>query len=798
MSSYNELLEENKNLKFEIHKLKKEIEKLKSYISTNDNRQTITNHSININSTLKEKIKLYRSLFHGRNDVFALRWDNESKNTHGYKPYCINEWKHGICNKSEVKCSDCDFRKFKSLEDKDIVDHLSGQKTIGLYPLLSNDKCKFLAIDFDDTSWQKDVLLVVNAFSKFNISTSIERSRSGDGCHLWVFFYEEISARIARYFGNLILDYTLENNVGLDLGSYDRLFPNQDKMPKGGFGNLIALPLQRVPAKNKNSLFVNTNFEYYKDQWEYLSNVKKVTLSEINTVIELLENELKVSLPESNTNTVHNIIYNRKASSKSNIIDLPSEISIVLSNGIYIDSTLLPNELLNLIKRTAVFSNPEYYTRQAMRLSVYKTPKTINGFDEYGKYLILPRGLSQEVYKIFEDNKVKVNIQDKRISGMNIDVAFNCKLYAYQQIAVEAILKYDNGVLWASTAFGKTVVAANIIASRKVSTLIIVNSIQLLEQWEEKLKIFLEINKDNIGRLGGGKKKVSNIIDIATMQTLNKNNALDKVLSNYGQIIIDECHHVAAFTFEKIMKAVKAKYVLGLTATPNRKDKYDKIITMQCGPIVHKAVSKIINEKKVAHMLIPRSNEIKSDKDLSMLKLTELYDEIMNDKSRNELIINDIIEAFKLGSTPLILTERVEHLNILSNMLGDYVDNIIILKGGMRNKQRKSALNIIKSFSKEEHFIILATGKYIGEGFDESRLDTLFLTMPISWKGVLQQYAGRLQRMYEGKNIVKIYDYVDNNVPMLVKMYNKRLKGYKNLDYNIEENTGIQYEFDYI
>lgn len=796
MNSYDELLEENKKLKSEIHTLKNEIEKLKSYIFTADNNKQINVHSININSTLEEKIRLYRSLFHGRNDVFALRWDNESKNTHGYKPYCINEWKHGICNKSEVKCSDCDFRKFKSLEDKDIVDHLSGQKTIGLYPLLSNDKCKFLAIDFDDTSWQKDVLLVVNTFSKFNISTSIERSRSGDGCHLWVFFYEEISARIARYFGNLILNYTLENNAGLDLGSYDRLFPNQDKMPKGGFGNLIALPLQRIPAKNKNSLFVDTNFEYYKDQWEYLSNVKKVTLAEINKVIELLENELKCSLPESSTNAVHNIIYNKKASSKSNLTDLPSEICIVLSNGIYIDSTLLPNELLNLIKRTAVFSNPEYYTRQAMRLSVYKTPKVINSFDEYGKYLVLPRGLLQEVYNIFEDNKVRVNIQDNRISGMNIDVAFNGKLYAYQQITVEAILKYDNGILWASTAFGKTIVAANIIAARKVSTLIIVNSIQLLEQWDEKLKIFLEINKDNIGRLGGGKKKVSNIIDIATMQTLNKNDNLDNILSNYGQIIIDECHHIAAFTFEKVMKVAKAKYVLGLTATPNRKDKYDKIITMQCGPIVHKAVSKIINEKKVAHMLIPRSNEIQSDKDLSMLKLTELYDEIINDKSRNELIINDIIEAFKLGSTPLILTERVEHLNILSSMLVEYVNNIIILKGGMRNKQRKSALDMIKSFSKEERFIILATGKYIGEGFDESRLDTLFLTMPISWKGVLQQYAGRLQRMYEGKNVVKIYDYIDNNVPMLVKMYNKRLKGYKNLDYNIEENTGVQYEFD--
>lgn len=796
MNSYDELLEENKKLKSEIHKLRNEIEKLKSYIFTADNNKQINTHSININSTLEEKIKLYRSLFHGRNDVFALRWDNESKNTRGYKPYCINEWKHGLCNKSEVKCSDCDFRKYKSLEDKDIVDHLSGQKTIGLYPLLPNDKCKFLAIDFDDFSWQKDALLVVDTFNKFNIPTSIERSRSGDGCHLWIFFNEEISARIARYFGNLILNYTLENNVGLDLGSYDRLFPNQDKIPKGGFGNLIALPLQRIPAKNKNSLFVDNNFEYYKDQWKYLSNVKKVTLAEVNSVIELLEKELKGSFPESNTNAVHNIISNRKASSKSNLVDLPSEISIALGNGIYIDSTLLPNELLNLIKRTAVFSNPEYYTRQAMRLSVYKIPKVINCFDEYGKYLILPRGLLQEVCNVFQENKVKINIQDNRISGINIDTSFKGILYDYQQIAAEAILKHDNGVLWASTAFGKTIVAANIIATRKVSTLIIVNSIQLLEQWEEKLKIFLELDKDNIGRLGGGKKKISNIIDIATMQTLNKNYDLDKVLGNYGQIIIDECHHIAAFTFEKIMKAAKAKYILGLTATPNRKDKYDKIITMQCGPIVHKAVSKIINEKKIAHMLIPRSNEIQSDKDLSMLKLTELYDEIINDNSRNKLIINDIIEAFKLGSTPLILTERVEHINILESLLNKYIDKIVILKGGMGNKQRKSALDMLKSFSKEERFIILATGKYIGEGFDESRLDTLFLTMPISWKGVLQQYAGRLQRMYEGKNIVKIYDYIDNNVPMLVKMYNKRLKGYKNLDYNIEENTGVQYEFD--
>lgn len=326
----------------------------------------------------------------------------------------------------------------------------------GLYPLLPNDKCKFLAIDFDDFSWQKYALLVVDTFNK----------------------------------------------------------------------------------------------------------------------LELLEKELKGSLPESNTNAVHNIIYNRKASSKSNLVDLPSEINIILSNGIYIDSTLLPNELLNLIKRTAVFSNPEYYTRQAMRLSVYKIPKVINYFDEYGKYLILPRGLLQEVCNVFQENKIKINIQDKRISGINIDTSFKGILYDYQQIAAQAILKHDNGVLWASTAFGKTIVAANIIATRKVSTLIIVNSIQLLEQWEEKLKIFLELDKDSIGRLGGGKKKV-------------------------------------------------------------------------------------------AHMLIPRSSEIKSDKDLSMLKLTELYDEIINDNSRNELIINDIIEAFKLGSTPLILTERVEHIKIL-------------------------------------------------------------------------------------------------------------------------------------
>jgi len=786
LSNYDELLDENKKLKFEIYTLRKEIEELKSNISTSiDNKKQINNHSTNIKSTLEEKIKLYRSLFYGRCDVFALRFDNESKNKHGYKPYCMNEWKHGICNKSEIKCSDCDFRKFKVLEDTDVLEHLSGKKTIGLYPLLPNDKCKFLAIDFDGNSWQKDSLLVVDTFNKFNISTSMERSRSGYGCHLWIFFNEEISAKTARYFGTLILNYTLKNNVGLNLGSYDRLFPNQDKMPKGGFGNLIALPLQWIPAKNKNSLFVDTNFEYYKDQWEYLSNVKRITLTEINTVIELLEIELKSSLSINSNNAVHNVISDRKISCKTNIIDIPSEINILLSNGIYIDATLLPNELLNLIKRTAILNNPDYYKRQALRLSVYKIPKIINCYNEEGTYLVLPRGLLQEICSIFEANKVKVNIQDKRVLGINIDVVFKGILYDYQQNAIGAILKHDNGILWASTAFGKTVVAINIIATRNVNTLIIVNSIQLLEQWEAKLKIFLEISKDSIGRLGGGKKKTSNIIDIATMQTLNKNNDLDEILNNYGQIIIDECHHIAAFTFEKVMKLAKIKYVLGLTATPYRKDKYDKIITMQCGPIVHKSASKIENEKKFAHMLIPRNNEIQSDKDISKLKLSELYDEIMNDASRNELIINDVIKAFKLGSTPLILTERVEHLNILSSMLSAHTDKIVVLKGGMRNKQRNLALDMIKSFSKEEQFIILATGKYIGEGFDESRLDNLFLTMPISWKGLLEQYAGRLQRMYEGKNVVKIYDYIDKNVPMLVKMYNKRLKGYKNLDYNI-------------
>ncbi|AWK52541.1 restriction endonuclease subunit R [Clostridium beijerinckii] len=797
MSNYDELLDENKKLKFEIYTLRKEIEELKSNISTSiDNKKQINNHSININSTLEEKIKLYRSLFYGRCDVFALRFDNESKNKHGYKPYCMNEWKHGICNKSEIKCSDCDFRKFKVLKDTDILEHLSGQKTIGLYPLLPNDKCKFLAIDFDGNSWQKDSLLVVDTFNKFNISTYIERSRSGDGCHLWIFFNEEISARIARYFGNSILNYTLENNIGLNLGSYDRLFPNQDKMPKGGFGNLIALPLQRIPAKNKNSLFVDTNFEYYKDQWAYLSNVEKVTLDEVNAIIELLEKELNNHLSINSNKSVNNIISDKKILRNNNIIDMPSEINIILSNGIYIDATILTTELLNLIKKTAIINNPDYYKKQALRLSVYKTPKILNCFNEYGKFLVLPRGLLQEVCSIFEGNKVKVNIQDKRVFGINIDVVFKGILYDYQQIATEAILKHDNGILWASTAFGKTVVAASIIATRKVNTLIIVNSIQLLEQWEEKLLMFLELSKDNIGRLGGGKKKTSNIIDIATMQTLNKNNDLDEILNNYGQIIIDECHHIAAFTFEKLMKVAKTKYVLGLTATPYRKDKYDKIITMQCGPIVHKAASKVENEKKIAHMLIPRNNELQSYIDLSKLKLSELYDEIMNDKFRNELIINDIIESFKLGSTPLILTERVEHLNILSNMLSAYTDKIVVLKGGMGTKQRNLALDMIKSFSKEEQFIILATGKYIGEGFDESRLDTLFLTMPISWKGVLQQYAGRLQRRYEGKNMVKIYDYVDKNIPLLVKMYNKRLKGYENLDYNIKENTGVQYEFD--
>lgn len=809
---YRDLFEENKRLKEEILKLREEISNLKSFLgkstisSSNKLKQAITSKVINKSndtknvskfSTMEDKIELYRSLFKGREDVFALRWESKDRKKTGYSPYCSNEWKIGICDKRNIRCEQCKNRNLKPLDNLDIINHLNGIKTVGIYPMLKGDLCNFFAIDFDDGNWKNDVKAVYKSFKEFDLYPSIEVSRSGEGAHLWIFFEEPISASKARYLGDLLMKYTMQNNFGIALDSYDRYFPNQDKMPKGNFGNLIALPLQRIPAKEGNSLFVDEDFNYYTDQWIYLSNVKKNKIAHITEVVLSLESytnnvEISTILDEGQN------IYSTKCESKiQKLIDYKGSVRITLSNGISINTEQLSLELLNEIKKLAVFSNPEFYKRQALRLYLGKTPRSIKGFDEKNKVLIMPRGCFRDIICLLEKCKVEYELKEERNTGENINVEFKGSLYESQLKAYNEILEQDNCILHASTAFGKTIVALNVIAARKVSTLIIVNSIELLEQWKAKIEMFLDLGDKKVGKLGAGRKRTSKFIDVATIQTLNKASNLEEILDSYGQVVIDECHHLAAFTFEKVLKQCRARYILGLTATIKRKDGLESIVEFQCGKLVHGNINRNFTNNKLAYVLIPRRVTLKTEysKD-GNLKISDFYNFIEKDYNRNNFIFNDVMDALREGRNPIVLTERLEHLEYLEKIFTKAFERVIVLRGGMGKKQRQKAIDNLMNIKDGENFLIISTGKYIGEGFDDVRLDTLFLTMPISWEGTLKQYAGRLHRMNNNKEVVKIYDYIDENVPQLMRMYKKRQKGYKSMGYELENNAGIQYELN--
>lgn len=583
----------------------------------------------------------------------------------------------------------------------------------------------------------------------------------------------------------------MEMHPDIGFESYDRFFPNQDTLPTGGFGNLIALPLQRTPREKNNSLFLDKNFVPYEDQWSYLASITKLPVEDINRIVNEASARgqiLGVRMPiEDESETPWE--------TKSHTIDsefpkdqnLPSYINIVVSNQLYIEKQELPPALINKLIRLAAFQNPEFYKAQAMRLSTFGKPRIIACAENFSKHIGLPRGCFEECTKLLKLLNIEVNIDDKRNKGKEIDVSFLGELTSEQAKSVTALAKHDTGILAATTAFGKTVIAAHKITIRKTNTLIIVHRKQLLDQWLERLKTFLEIDSSQIGIIGGGKRKATGIIDIAIIQSLNRKNLVNEIVENYGQIIVDECHHLSAISFESVMKACKAKYILGLTATIARKDGHHPIIFMQCGPVRYR-----VDAKKQAE-LRPFNHKVNihyTNLNLSPLEnstniINQIYARITADDDRNLLIFNDVLESLQAGRSPLLLTERKDHAIYLANLFSKFCKNVVLLTGGQSKKNYDEVKDQLASIRDDEERLLIATGRYIGEGFDDSRLDTLFLTMPISWHGTIAQYAGRLHRLHHSKKEVLIYDYVDNNVEMLAKMSEKRIKGYKRLGYII-------------
>lgn len=768
---------------------------------------------INKRSDSSEKVRLFRSLFRGRDDVYAKRWENKAKGIAGYSPACGNEWKPGICQKPNIKCSVCKCQDYLPLNELAVDAHLRGQLNlvIGIYPLLPNETCWFLAMDFDDDGWQKDIITLREVCALFDIPIAVERSRSGNGAHAWFFFEQPVTAYLARKFGSALLTYAMNERHEINFKSYDRLFPNQDTMPKGGFGNLIALPLQKAARKNNNSCFINEHFQPMEDQWVFLSSIRKLSVEILEQLISKLCTGSELGTLQTDDEEAPKpweCIKNVKAHKN----DFPREMEIVKANMLFVPKDGISQKALNHLKRLAAFKNPEFYKAQAMRLPTFDKPRIISCSDETTEYLCLPRGCETDIKILLEEMKTDVIWTDKTNHGRKIDVAFKGNLRDEQPLAVEKLLEYDNGILCGTTAFGKTVAAIKLITERKVNTLILVDKVSLVSQWKEKLSAFLKVNdsistiditgskkrkKDNsiVGQMGAGKQELTGIIDIAVMQSLSRLGEVKDCVKDYGMIIVDECHHVSAFSFEMILKNVSAKYVCGLTATPTRKDGHHPIIFMQCGPIRYRDDAKMQAEKRpFDHSVIPRFTSYNTPLDkVEDISIHELYAGIIKDEMRNQLIIDDVVQCHKNGRNCLVLTERTKHVEFLVNELGKRIPDVISLTGGMGIKKTRETMLLIVGIPEDRPLTLVATGRYIGEGFDEPRLDTLFLAMPISWKGTLQQYAGRLHRLFEKKKEVLIYDYVDVRVQMFERMYNKRIAGYASIGYKAKgENIAAE------
>ena len=662
--------------------------------------------------------------------------------------------------------------------------------------MLQDECCHFLAVDFDRQDWREDAATFLQTCRGLELPTALERSRSGNGSHVWLFFENALPARLARNLGSYLLTETMERRPDIGLASYDRFFPNQDTLPKGGFGNLIALPLQKQPRLKGNTVFLDDQLRPHEDQWAFLASLQRISLTRAEAIVRDAEQKGKiigvraVLTMEEDDDEPWTAPPSRRRKESPLPGPLPESIDLVLGDQIYIAKASLTPALRNRLLRLAAFQNPEFYRAQVMRLPTYDKPRIIHCAEDHPQHIALPRGCLGDVEALLDDLKIKVFLHDERFGGRPIVATFKGELRPDQQLAANALLAHETGVLSATTAFGKTVLAAWLIARRGVNTLVLVHRQQLLEQWVERLSEFLDLPEVSIGRIGGGRRKPTGIIDVAIMQSVVRKGVVNDLVADYGHLVVDECHHLSARSFELVARRAKAKYVVGLSATVTRKDGHHPIIYMQCGPLRH-----CVNAKQQAaarpfgHTVIVRPTNFRAQ-DLSdadqRIEFHRLYGALVADSVRNQMICDDLMSVVREGRSPLLLTERVEHLQQLAQCLSDKIPCLTVLQGGMGRKELERATAQMTASPANPQLVLLSTGKYIGEGFDDSRLDTLLLALPVSWRGTIAQYVGRLHRLHEGKREVRVYDYADLNVPMLAKMFDRRCRGYEAVGYAIQ------------
>lgn len=770
-----------------------------------------------------EMAVMFYARFWGRQDVYARRNEKKATGEAGYFPQCNNFWLE-VCpkkHKQKINCKDCAYSSYKKLTKEDILAHLRGRSynasdVIGVYPLMADGTCRFLVYDFDnhekgaekadfantDDTWVDEVEAMREICALNGIDPLVERSRSGRGAHIWIFFDKPIPASLARKFGIALLEKGAEQVNLKSFKYYDRMLPAQDMLPEGGIGNLIALPLQGKALLEGNSAFVDSNWNAYPNQWEVLWSKPKLSrefleikIREWSGAVELME--------QTDDGEVRERPWEKNCAFSSAEVD--GKLSITLSNGIYVDSLNLKPSIQDKIRRMAALSNPIYYKNQAIGISNFDTNRWIYlGQDHLSGYIEIPRGLYSELISNIEQAGISYEVTDERQAGRPIRVSFHGELRDEQKPALEEMMRHDNGILYAATAFGKTVVCSAMIAEKKVNTLILLEASSLMEQWRSSLEKFLIIEeplpeyrtktgriktrKNLIGTLQGAHDSLTGVIDIAMAGSLCKKGKFHEFLNQYGMIIVDECHHAASDRISSVLKEVKARYVYGVTATPKRGDGLEKINYMLLGPIRYSYTAREkAKDQGIAHLVYPRFTRVVPARGVITEKMhpNEAYEIIRDNDLRDEQILDDIKKCVAAGRTPVVLSKYKDHSEKLYKRMRTYADHVFLMTGNNSKREHKQILEQMHRVKPTETMILVATGKLVGEGFDYPRLDTLFMATPVSFRSVVEQYAGRLNRDYEGKENVIVYDYVDSHIPMFDNMYAKRLKAYKQIGYNV-------------
>lgn len=747
--------------------------------------------------TPTEKLALFHALFRGRADVYPVQFVSRKTGKTGYTPECANKFVPGVCGLPKIKCGECPNQAFVPVDDQALLAHLRGRQVMGVYPLLADETCWFLAVDFDKHSWQHDVAAFRETCRAAGIPCAVEQSQSGHGAHAWLFFERAVPASLARQVGCHLLTLTMATRRDISLDSYDRLFPNQDTLPRGGFGNLIALPLQRHARDQGNTVFVDEQLNPYTDQWRYLASIPRIAPATLETIAaEAAQEHQVLGIRSADTEDLEAPWRQPPSGRVRPELDpaaLPSTVHAVVAQKVFVPSESLPSPLISRIRRLAAFQNPEFYKKQRMRLSTALTPRVIARDETHGGYLAIPRGCLTDLRALLEEQQIELIVDDERTAGVPTQFTFDGELTGLQCEAAEAIVREDMGVVVAPPGFGKTVLGAYLAAKRGCNTLVLVHRKPLMEQWQAQLALFLGLADKEIGRIGGGRQRVTGRLDVAMIQSLVRKGEVADCVADYGQVIVDECHHLPAFSFERVLAEAKARYVVGLTATPKRRDGHHPILEMQLGPprLTADARSQA-GQRPFRHRLIVRETRFTVPEPEQDWPIQQIYGALAASEERNAQVVDDILTAMEAGRSPLVLTERKQHLAWLADRLHAFVRHLVTFHGGMGARKRRQARERLATIPDDEERLILATGRYVGEGFDDRRLDTLFLTMPIAWKGTVTQYAGRLHRLHGGKREVQIYDYVDVRVPVLARMFDKRLVAYRAIGYERDENAVIQ------